>query len=50
MAETCRLRTTMTTLLYTFGGFLVGLLTMALIVIRLNRLAEHQEFKRFWGA
>ena len=38
----------MITFLYGLGGFIVGVLTMVLIVIRLNRLAENAAFKRFW--
>lgn len=38
----------MMTFLYGLGGFLVGLLTMALVVIWINRRAEQEAFRRFW--
>ncbi len=37
-----------TLLLYTLGGFVVGVLSMALFVLVATRRIEHEDFKRFW--
>lgn len=40
----------MTTLLFTIGGFLLGVATTVLAVVWLNRRAEQEAFRGFWGA
>lgn len=35
--------------LYFIGGVIVGALTTVLVIIRLNRIAENQAFRAYWG-